>query len=110
MVATLIVALPCKHEGGELVVRHEGREHEIMFPGAASGLELSWAAFYADCPHEVRPLRSGYRLCLVYNVTLARSRGRKRKRLDAPSWGAVTARVAELLGAWREADERGSAW
>ena len=34
MVATLIVALPSAHEGGELVVRHEGREHEIAFPGA----------------------------------------------------------------------------
>ena len=34
MVATLIVALPGAHEGGELVVRHEGREHEIAFPGA----------------------------------------------------------------------------
>ena len=32
MVATLIVALPAAHEGGELVVRHEGREHEIHFP------------------------------------------------------------------------------
>ena len=103
MVATLIVTLPSAHEGGELVVRHEGREHEIAFPGAASGLELSWAAFYADCPHEVRPLRSGYRLCLVYNVTLARRRSKK--GLGAPSWGAVTARVAELLGAWREASE-----
>ena len=104
MVATLIVALPSAHEGGELVVRHEGREYEIAFSGAASGLELSWAAFYADCSHEVRPLRSGYRLCLVYNVTLARSR-RRRKRIGAPSYGAVTARVAELLGAWRETDE-----
>ena len=104
MVATLIVALPSAHEGGELVVRHEGREHEIAFRGAASGLELSYAAFYADCSHEVRPLRSGYRLCLVYNVTLARSR-RRAKRIDAPSYGAVTARVAELLGAWRETDE-----
>ncbi|MDD9981097.1 MAG: 2OG-Fe(II) oxygenase [Gammaproteobacteria bacterium] len=104
MVATLIVALPAKHVGGELVVRHEGHEHEITFPGAASGLELSWAAFYADCPHEVRPLRGGYRLCLVYNVTLARPR--RRKRLGAPSYGAVTAKVAELLGAWgREAGE-----
>ena len=103
MVATLIVTLPSAHEGGELVVRHEGREHEIAFPGAASGLELSWAAFYADCPHEVRPLRSGYRLCLVYNVTLARTR--RKKGLGAPSWGAVTTRVAELLGAWREASE-----
>ncbi len=35
MVATLIVALPSAHEGGALVVRHEGREHEIAFPGAA---------------------------------------------------------------------------
>ena len=104
MVATLIVALPSAHEGGELVVRHEGREHEIAFRGAASGLELSYAAFYADCSHEVRPLRSGYRLCLVYNVTLARSR-RRAKRIDAPSWGAITARVAELLGAWHETDE-----
>ena len=104
MVATLIVALPSAHEGGELIVRHEGREHEVAFPGAASGLELSWAAFYADCSHEVRPLRSGYRLCLVYNVTLARSR-RRRQRIDAPSYGAVAARVAELLGAWHETDE-----
>ena len=103
MVATLIVALPSKHEGGELVVRHEGREHEIAFPGAASGLELSYAAFYADCPHEVRPLRGGYRLCLVYNVTLTRPR--RTKRIGAPSYGAVAARVAELLGTWREADE-----
>ena len=102
MVATLIVALPSAHEGGALVVRHEGREHEIAFPGAAAGLELSWAAFYADCPHEVRPLRSGYRLCLVYNVTLARPR--RKKGLGAPSYRAVTARVAELLGAWQESD------
>ena len=72
------------------------------FPAPPPGLELSWAAFYADCPHEVRPLRSGYRLCLVYNVTLARTR--RKKGLDAPSWRAVTARVAELLGAWRESD------
>ena len=103
MVATLIVALPAVHEGGELVVRHEGREHEITFPGAASGLEMSYAAFYADCPHEVRPLRGGHRLCLVYNVTLARSR--RKKGLGAPSYGAVTTRVAELLATWREAGE-----
>ena len=98
MVATLVVALPSVHEGGELVIRHEGRTHEIVFSGAASGLELSYAAFYADCQHEVKPLSGGYRLCLVYNVTLAKSPGRQ--SLNAPSYGAVGARVAELLGAW----------
>ncbi len=100
MVATLIVALPSVHEGGELVIRHQGRIHEIVFPGAASGLELSYAAFYADCQHEVKPLSSGYRLCLAYNVTLAKSPGRQ--GLKAPSYGTVVASVTQLLGAWRE--------
>ena len=100
MVATLIVVLPSVHEGGELVIRHEGQAHEIVFPGAASGLELSYAAFYADCQHEVNPLSSGYRLCLAYNVTLAKSPGKR--SLKAPSYGTVGARVAELLGAWRK--------
>ncbi len=103
MVATLIVALPSVHEGGELVVRHEGRVHEIIFLGAASGLELSYAAFYADCEHEVKPLSSGYRLCLTYNVTLTKSSDRQ--GLNAPSYSTVGARVAELLGAWRERGE-----
>ncbi|MDE0405096.1 MAG: 2OG-Fe(II) oxygenase [Nitrospira sp.] len=103
MVATLIVALPSVHEGGELVIRHEGRAHEIIFPGAASGLELSYAAFYADCQHEVKPLSGGYRLCLAYNVTLTKSSGRP--GLNAPSYGTVGAKVAQLLGAWREKGE-----
>ena len=105
MVATLIVALPSVHEGGELIIRHEGRVHEIVFSGAASGLELSYAAFYADCQHEVKPLSSGYRLCLAYNVTLTTSPGRQ--GLKAPAYGTVGARVAQLLGAWREKGETG---
>jgi len=105
MVATLIVALPSVHEGGELIIRHEGRVHEIVFSGAASGLELSYAAFYADCQHEVKPLSSGYRLCLAYNVTLTTSPGRQ--GLRAPAYGTVGARVAQLLGAWREKGETG---
>ena len=70
--------------------------------------ETTSKAFYADCPHEVRPLRGGYRLCLVYNVTLTRPR--RTKRLGAPSYGALTARVAELLGTWRGRVRRRSAW
>jgi hypothetical protein len=74
MVATLIIVLPSVHAGGELILYHDGWQYEIPFPGAASGYELSYAAFYADCQHEVQPLQSGYRLCLTYNVTLAKSR------------------------------------
>ena len=61
MVATLVVALPSVHTGGELVVSHGGQTQKINMTGAATGCELSYAAFYADCQHEVRPLKSGYR-------------------------------------------------
>ncbi|RLA44484.1 MAG: 2OG-Fe(II) oxygenase, partial [Gammaproteobacteria bacterium] len=55
MVATLVVVLPSVHEGGALIVSHDGHQHEVTFSGAASGYELSYAAFYADCQHEVKP-------------------------------------------------------
>jgi hypothetical protein len=48
MVATLVVVLPSVHEGGVLVVSHDGHQREITFTGAASGYELSYAAFYAE--------------------------------------------------------------
>jgi hypothetical protein len=94
MVATLIIVLPSVCEGGELILSHDGWQYEIRFPGAASGYELSFAAFYADCQHEVRPIRSGYRVCLTYNVTLAKSRSKK--GINAPSYGA-TARAVKIL-------------
>jgi 2-oxoglutarate-Fe(II)-dependent oxygenase superfamily protein len=54
MVATLVIALPSAHEGGELVVRHEGREEIVDF-GPKSQFQTQFAAFYADCEHEIRP-------------------------------------------------------
>lgn len=102
MVATLVVALPSPHEGGELVVSHEGHRHEIAFAGAASGHELSYAAFYSDCEHEVLPIRSGYRFCLTYNLTLARSRGRQ--GIAAPRSGAMVATIGKLLRNWPTKD------
>jgi hypothetical protein len=99
MVATLVVVLPSPHEGGALIVSHDGHQHEITFSGAASGYELSYAAFYADCQHEVKPLESGYRLCLIYNVTLAKPRGKK--GITAPSYESVVGKISALLASWR---------
>lgn len=103
MVATLVIGLPSRHTGGELVVRHDGWEYEVAMAGAASGNELSFAAFYADCEHEIRALESGCRLCLVYNVSLAKSRGkRRRKAINAPSYADTTETVSELFNEWRQ--------
>jgi hypothetical protein len=98
MVASLVIALPSPYTGGELIVSHEGRRHEIALRGAALGHEMSYAAFYADCEHEVRPVREGYRLCLTYNLTLARS-GRK-TAINAPLTGPVVDSIGALLGDW----------
>ena len=68
MFGTLIIGLPSKHTGGELVIQFEGREEVANFASSDSSYSLNYAAFFADCDHEVKPLTSGYRVCLVYNL------------------------------------------
>jgi hypothetical protein len=97
MVATLVIMLPSSYQGGELVVRHDGQEQTIDFSGAkGSSFLIHFAAFYADCEHEIRPLQSGYRLCLVYNLTLAKAK----KPLLAPRSTEHVERVRQILNDW----------
>ena len=75
MFATLVVVLPSISTGGELVVRHKGREVRLSLR-CDDPSEAAFAAFYADCVHEVLPVTSGCRLALVYNV-LHKGEGRR---------------------------------
>jgi hypothetical protein len=102
MVATLVVVLPSSHEGGELIVRHDGQEQTIDFGGpSGDAFHIHYAAFYADCEHEVRPLKKGYRLCLVYNLTLAKSK----KMLAAPRDSEYIEKIAPLIRKWSDDEE-----
>ena len=67
MVGTLTVTLPGTSRGGALVVEHADARATYR----SSGTLLSFVAFYADCRHEVRPVTSGYRVVLTYNLLLA---------------------------------------
>lgn len=101
MVATLVISLPSKHTGGELIVRHGGREVVIPMQGAATGLESEFAAFYADCEHEVKPVQSGYRLCLTYNLVLKKSKHKSTsKALDLTS---SADQLVNVLSQWSHA-------
>ncbi len=103
MVATLVVVLPSAFEGGELVVRHDGEERVVDFAGPARNpFHTHFAAFYADCEHEVRPLRTGHRLGLVYNLTLAKSK----PVVAAPRTADRVGQVAAALRAWSPTDPR----
>ncbi|MBE2199532.1 MAG: 2OG-Fe(II) oxygenase [Anaerolinea sp.] len=75
MFATLVVNLPSEHEGGELIVSHGGQSHRYSFADS-DGFHPAFAAFYADCYHEVKPVTSGYRINLIYNLSIV-DRARK---------------------------------
>lgn len=93
MFATLVVCLPSAHEGGTLIVEHEGKSVQIDFGGTASEFHMGYAAFYADCRHEITPLRTGYRVCLVYNLALSRAG----EQPSAPRSSSAVVAAADIL-------------
>ncbi|KAF2847448.1 hypothetical protein T440DRAFT_520817 [Plenodomus tracheiphilus IPT5] len=70
---SLVVYLPCAHEGGQLVVRHRGQA--ITFNWSNNSKAIQWAAFYSDCEHEVLEVVSGHRITLTYNLYARRGLG-----------------------------------
>lgn len=67
MIGSLVVMLPSSATGGELVVGH-GND-AVSYRGLKSS--LVFVAFYGDTVHEVRPVRTGHRVVLTYNLRLA---------------------------------------
>jgi predicted 2-oxoglutarate/Fe(II)-dependent dioxygenase YbiX len=98
MVATLVITLPSYFTGGELVVRHEGEQQVIDLGGDPARFQTQFAAFYADCEHEVKPVTGGHRLCLVYNLTMAESK--PGVMLGAPLQQHHVKNITEVLKDW----------
>ena len=100
MFATLIIVLPSIYTGGALLVRHRDQEArlELRCPEPS---QVAFAAFYADCVHEVLPITSGYRLALVYNL---RRQGRGQLP-EPPNYDTEQTRVAALLRQWSTAKD-----
>lgn len=72
-IGSLVICLPCAHQGGQLEVRHEGRSMTFDWSmPKVSRPEIQWAAFYSDCEHEVKEVTSGHRITLTYNLYMTR--------------------------------------
>ena len=99
MFATLVLALPSQSAGGELIVRHNDREARLDLASEEPS-EIAFAAFYADCVHEVLPVTSGCRATLVFNLV----RTDKGKAPEPPGYEVEAEKVAQLLRGW--ADEK----
>ena len=100
MFATLVLALPSLSTGGELIVRHGGHEATLDLRNEEPS-EIAFAAFYADCLHEVRPVTSGVRATLIYNLVRAGAGPRP----QPPGYDAERARVVDLLSGWANRSE-----
>ncbi len=96
MFGTLVLVLPAVHRGGDLVLRHAGREATVDMSRAEVS-EIGFAAFYADCEHEVRPITEGNRVCLVFNLVQDRGPGTGGRPLLAPDHQGQAAVSARLL-------------
>lgn len=65
---TLVIQLPSDYSGGQLVISHDGNNKIFDFSGMKGCTNFHYAAFYADCQHELTKVTKGYRLCLIYNL------------------------------------------
>lgn len=103
MVATLVLSLPVAGAGGELIIRHQQRQ-TVVDLRAEEPSEIAFAAFYADCVHEVRQVTAGHRVVLVYNLTL---QGNGPALPTAPDFGSQEERISAHLAHWEAAAAAG---
>lgn len=101
MIATMTISLPVAGTGGELIVRHNGEEKTIQL-NVDEPSELAFAAFYADCEHEIKEVRSGYRLSLVYNLCVPKEE--TNFRWDAAAYYKQVGAIAAVLDKWIKDD------
>lgn len=101
MVATLVISLPVAGSGGELIVRHGERE-AVIDMRADEPSEVAFAAFYADCVHETRPVLDGHRLSLVFNLCLRA--GGSDTPAQAPDYTEQEDEIAHRLIQWGNDD------
>ncbi|KZT35176.1 hypothetical protein SISSUDRAFT_1064684 [Sistotremastrum suecicum HHB10207 ss-3] len=102
MFGTFVIVLPILFEGGQLHLSHSGQT-KIFESSINSEFSTSILAWYTDVRHEVKPITSGYRLALSYN--LITPTGIPRLRLSDSS--AVVLAVRGVLDSWRQNVYRG---
>ena len=104
MFASLIIVLPSKFEGGEVHVSH-GNDKDVFNISPSSEFKISALAWYTDVIHEVKPVTSGYRLAISYNLVNA-SPGLPPPHL--PDMHTAVSAVEKIFRKWRKGDYNNS--
>ena len=106
MFGSLVVVFPTPHEGGVLILRHEG--HEWTFDSGAmlstpekKSTSIAFVAFFSDVDHEpVTRVISGNRVTITYNLYLIPA-DFDHPAVDRPlgaNTSALSAALADFLG------------
>jgi len=70
MLGTLVVCLPARFRGGELLVTHHGAQRSFEWARAIEDQpeaeRVHWAAFFGDVDHAIGRVWSGHRVTLTY--------------------------------------------
>jgi hypothetical protein len=67
MFATIVIVLPSHFTGGDAHLLHGGKR--LVYASSLNSLNAtSVLAWYTDVTHEIKPITSGYRLALSYNL------------------------------------------
>ncbi|KAI1504418.1 hypothetical protein F5X99DRAFT_40119 [Biscogniauxia marginata] len=96
MFGTLVISLPSPHEGGDVIVKY----HDQTKTFKTSEHEMSYLSWYSDIPHEVLPVKSGYRWVLTYNLAMFPAKNKPESVLDTFIGGERELR--RILGSWAE--------
>lgn len=97
MFATIVIVLPSEFTGGEAHLTHSGLTTKIdCSPDSLlSTTALSW---YTDVTHEIKPITSGYRLALSYNLIHTTNT----LRPSLPSADGVVTKLRHILLSWKQ--------
>jgi hypothetical protein len=95
MFGTLVICLPSEHCGGDVFLVHGGKE-QVLQTAPTSSFSLSMLAWYSDISHQVRPITSGYRLVLTYNLVQSQTTPKQ----TAAALDESYVRFGQLLATW----------
>lgn len=67
MFGTMVICLPSPHKGGDVIVSFDDKSM-VLNTSQLSEWSSCFLAWYSDVLHEVKPVESGFRVVLTYNL------------------------------------------
>lgn len=100
MFATIVIVLPSEFTGGAVHLSHNDKS-EVYNASENSKMVTTVMGWYTDVKHEVKPVESGYRLALSYNLIRTTTFIRPPVRAN----DRISAALDKVFSAWSEYDD-----